>query len=127
MDEVGLLEDLKPEHAKAAIAVLQEAADHIERVGFFKGNYIDVSSGKPLEDCPCCILGAFRVPCLNAGKSMIDQSILQSPERRGARAAVTHFLGRPIAEWNDLPEQNKGTAIQALRQTALWVQQVFGL
>jgi hypothetical protein len=99
--------------------VLNRAADHMEEVGFHKGDYfkkgplyhhedalVDKSKTEAF-DRPCCTLGA-----LYFAASDLD-------EFHAAKGVVEEVIrGRDVPHWNDMKSRRKEQVVRTLRAAA---------
>jgi hypothetical protein len=98
--------------AKTA-AVLDRAADIIERNGHCKGFYYDASVDLSPAECPVCPLGALAL-AMGATNPKTDRAF-GSP----AEIALERYLDIvSVADWNDAPDRTPAEVIAALRGAA---------
>lgn len=94
-------------------AILDEAANVIERNGWTQGFYYDLSVDLPPAECPVCPLGAIGL-AMGATNPKTDRAF-GSP----AEVALEQYLDIvTVADWNDDPERTVTEVIAALRGAA---------
>lgn len=103
-------------------AILDRAADHIDAVGWWRGELYDhrQAATRPLLQCSVCAIGAINValhgePTFKmrlAGEDVLDaHSVAAFVEQRLK-------VDDEIATWNDRPGRTQGEVTAALRETA---------
>lgn len=94
-------------------AILDEAADIIERNGHCKGFYYETTVDLAPAECPVCPLGAIGL-AMGATNPKTDRAF-GSP----AEVALERYLDvATVADWNDDPDRTVDEVIAALRGAA---------
>lgn len=88
--------------------ILYKAADHLNRVGLFKGGLYEDSDNP--ETSPCCTLGALEV---------VRNTLY---EFNDALRMLESAVG-DVAAWNDSKPQSKKRVVAKLRQVASEVEE----
>lgn len=97
-------------------ALLDKAADHIDRVGWHQGSLYDRerNSKLTLAGCPVCAIGAINV-ALHGEPTFTSEG----PDAHDVADAVLEALGiEGLADWNDEPGRTQAEVTNALRDTA---------
>lgn len=95
------------------------AADHIERVGLYRG-WFWPQGRQPVKDRPCCALGALRV-CADpeAMDGGLPQSIMNSPVVMAAVEVLkAHLNIDSVSDWNDKRVADAAEVAAAMRAAA---------
>lgn len=99
-------------------AILDEAANIIERNGWWQHFYHDPGSHLPMIDCAVCARGAIN---LAANRRAPNRPTKKS---NNALSALERYLGisgqspNSVADWNDEPDRTAEQVIAALRGAA---------
>jgi len=100
-------------------AVLDQAADHLDRVGLNKGALYDKTqaAGTVLTDCRVCAIGALNValhgkPAAGPGDAAFDAHVIASYVEEYLRT------GAGLADWSDKRGGNKEQVVEVFRATA---------
>jgi hypothetical protein len=113
--------------------ILTRAADHLERVGLYKGDFYDSRDKasqyaeraitteviSEVQDKPCCALGAIYAVTPAMPRERID--ILGDVERASrllARHISPEYDTADIPTWNDWTNRTKEDVVAALRAAA---------
>lgn len=98
---------------EAVAKVLNDAADHMEKVGLHKGDFY--RAGEKPEISPCCTMGAIRHVSGFWGARPRDAEYLLTLDAEGV---FWEALDAEIAAWNDKPSQRKDRVVAKLRRVA---------
>ncbi|MEE6264968.1 MULTISPECIES: DUF6197 family protein [Streptomyces] len=102
-------------------AILDRAADHIDRVGWHQGSLYDsTQSDEAVIDCRVCAIGAINV-ALHSTPNFPD--VQAEADAHDIAAAVEEFLGlssegADLPDWNDADGRTQAEVTAALRDTA---------
>jgi len=100
-------------------AILDKAADVIERNGLHKEWYYDEDSGKPPAESPVDAYGAINVATIGQPIGPTGSHDI-TPSAHDARQALRRFVNAAvsISVWNDSPDRTAEQVIGALRGAA---------
>ncbi|MET7795750.1 DUF6197 family protein [Streptomyces decoyicus] len=102
-------------------AVLDQAAAHIDRVGWHQGSLYDpTQSDKAVIDCPVCAMGAINVALHG---TPLFPNVQGEASTLEIVAVIENFLdlpgeGEDLPGWNDEPGRTQAGVTDALRDTA---------
>ena len=103
--------------------VLDEAADHIETVGFCKKYLYSVrqaENGLPLDRCEVDVIGAINVAVHGTPRHVGGDPLVWAAEQ-----AINARIDAPsVAAWCDYKGNGKAKAIALLRDTAAGLREV---
>lgn len=103
-------------------AILDRAAEIIERNGLHKGAMFDRAESAPPEECPVCPWGALAIAVVGTPSLRTNTDVRAVKPYANVLAA---FLGLPgtdsswsVPDWNDAPERTADEVIAALKAAA---------
>lgn len=110
---------------KTTKQILLDAADHIERVGLYKGRFYEDSENR--QGSRCCVLGALRV-CTphfyadgGAGAYFAYTNAADAVMRRLSGQFLPswrRYSGCFLSLWNDAPDRTQDEVVATLRACA---------
>jgi hypothetical protein len=101
----------------AVAAVLAQAADHIDAVGYCKRylyNVRQAEAGLPLDKCEVDVIGAINVAVHGTPRHVGGDPLTWAAEQ----ALTAHTDAPSMAAWCDYPGNGEQTAVTLLRDTA---------
>lgn len=110
--------------APAIAAKVREAADYVDRVGLFKGDFTELplSTGFDREEIirkggRCCTLGVLDLFGLMGRRDELEATdeFAAWLAKQHPRSPHREDYGVNIARWNDTPSRRKGEVVAALR------------
>lgn len=118
--------------AKTTAQILRDAADVIERNGWWQGDLYDTRAevaGKDPKGCPVCLLGAINIAVYDSPKwdeTPSNLGVLAQCADQAIIAAVDHLIDlyagtdmEPILpDWNDAPSRTQDEVTAFLRAAA---------
>lgn len=109
--------------AVGVAAVLDLAADHIDKVGFCKKYLYSVrqaENGMPLDACEVDVIGAINVAVHGTPRHVGGDPLTWAAEK----ALVARVDAPSVAAWCDYPGNGKQAALDLLRDTAASLREV---
>jgi len=101
-------------------AILDKAADVIERNGWYQGSYFNEVAGRAPADCPVCTYGAIHIAAFGEPTPVLETEESAMGEANRAVNVLRKYLGITSvgAVWNDASDRTAEQVITALRGAA---------
>lgn len=103
-------------------AILDKAADHIDKVGLFQGELYEgrySTSATSLTECRVCAIGALNVALHGTPHFGLDLAANEVTAHDVADFYLRDRIGGvELAEWNDMPGRTQGDVTGLFRKAA---------